>query len=378
MVSYIQEYQTLKNKFNLDHDEIILDETLITIRNFTFETNAAIPATGTESEDNFIAENNRFRYPVITPVKHSKDVIILLHGLNERTWHKHLTGARFLAEKSGRPVLLFPLSFHINRGLPEWIDPRKMAGALEERKKKYPGIREASVVNLALSERLTECPERFFHSGLQSAMDLIKLMNEIRAGEHPLFEKGTRISIFAYSISCMMLQSLIISNPGNVLKDTKIVLFAGGSVFSQVQGISRFIMDSVAFETIKKYYTQIVIRKNSFLNNLQPGIIEQSYGNAFRAIVLPDFLRRIRMKAFKEFSDRILILALREDKIMPINGIREAFGPRFLKSRNSKIIHFPYAYSHENPFPVLYEQLDKLVGEGFRSVYEPALQFLSD
>lgn len=376
MAGYIQSYQSLANKFNLEQDQIVLEDSSITIHNFTFETNAKIVATDSESADNFIEQNNRFRYPVLTSSKQAKDVIILLHGLNERTWHKHLTGARYLAEQSGKAVLMFPLSFHINRGLPEWINPRKMAGALEMRKKNNPGLVEASVVNLALSERLTVCPERFFHAGLQSTMDLIRLMDQIRNGEHPLFEKGTRIQIFAYSISCMLIQSLIISNPNNILKDTKIVLFAGGSLFSKMQGISKFIMDSVAFDTIKKHYTQAVLYKKEFLKNLQPGQVEYHFADAFRSVVLPDFLRKVRMKAFHDFSDQMMVLALKEDRIMPINGIREAFGANFLKSTHSKILHFPYAYTHENPFPVLYERLDKQVDDAFHSVYESALEFL--
>ncbi len=36
-----------------------------------------------------------------------------------------------LAEKTGNPVILFPLSYHINRGLPEWTDIHRMAGPLE-------------------------------------------------------------------------------------------------------------------------------------------------------------------------------------------------------------------------------------------------------
>lgn len=376
MAGYIQAYQSLVSKFNLDQDQIILEDSLLTIHNFTFETNAKIVATDSESVDNLIEQNNRFRYPVLTSSSQSKDVIILLHGLNERTWHKHLTGARYLAEQSGKAVLMFPLSYHINRGLPDWINPRKMAGALEKRKNSHPGIREASVVNLALSERLTVCPERFFHAGLQSTMDLIRLMDQIRNGEHPLFEKGTRIQIFAYSISCMLIQSLIISNPNNILKDTKIVLFAGGSIFSKMQGISKFIMDNVAFDIIKKHYTQAVLYKKDFLKNLQPGQIEYQFADAFRSIVLPDFLRRVRMTAFRNFSDQLMVLALREDKIMPINGIREAFGSNFLKSAHSKILHFPYDYTHENPFPVLYERLDEQVDDAFHSVYESALKFL--
>ena len=102
-----------------------------------------------------------------------------------------------LCEKTGQAVILFPLSFHINRGLPEWSDKKKMAGLVESRRKQYPGLKESSIVNLALSERLTHYPERFFFPGLQSTMDLIRLIKQIQQGEHSLFQKNTRLNLFA-------------------------------------------------------------------------------------------------------------------------------------------------------------------------------------
>jgi hypothetical protein len=55
----------------------------------------------------------------------------------------------------------------------------------------------SSVVNVALSRRLTLQPERFFFSGHQVAGDLIKLMDSITNGQHPLFDKGTTIDYFS-------------------------------------------------------------------------------------------------------------------------------------------------------------------------------------
>ncbi len=84
-------------------------------------------------EKNLIPQNFEFRYPVIIPHPGStyRKAIFYLHGLNERNWLKHLPGAMLLAEKTGNPVILFPLSYHINRGLPEWTDIHKMSGPLE-------------------------------------------------------------------------------------------------------------------------------------------------------------------------------------------------------------------------------------------------------
>ena len=61
----------------------------------------------------------------------------MLHGLNERKWDKYLAWAHYLAEETGKPVIIFPTSFHINRSLPEWLNPRLMNTRAEFRRKNY-------------------------------------------------------------------------------------------------------------------------------------------------------------------------------------------------------------------------------------------------
>lgn len=379
-MNFIENYQQLKGIFDLSQDEIKIPESESKIINQVFYSSAGVSDIfAGQSEDEQIMENVRFRYPVIMPEgsKKARQVIILLHGLNERTWHKHLNGARMLSERTGKAVLMFPLSYHINRGLPEWTDNRKMAGLLEIRKRNYSGVQDASVVNLALSERLTENPLRFYSSGQQSIQDLIRLMKQIKKGEHPLFEAGTSTDIFAYSISCMLVQALMISNPGGILDKSKIVFFAGGSLFSGMKGISRFIMDSVAFKTILRFYTDAVTKKTGFLNDLQTPGIEGNYGRAFRSLIIPGMFAKEREQAMAGFSKNLMVIAMQNDRIMPVAGIREATGEQFFRSNHFKIVHFPYDYTHENPFPVLYNKINQQVENAFMSVYEPALNFYS-
>ncbi|MFO7369865.1 MAG: DUF6051 family protein [Bacteroidales bacterium] len=379
-MNFIENYQQLKGIFNLNQDEIKIPESELRIINQEFHSSAIVPAAITgHVEDLQIKENVHFRYPVIMPdgKKKAARVIILLHGLNERSWHKHLTGARMLSERTGRAVLMFPLSYHINRGLPEWTDNRKMAGLLEARKRNFSHIQEASVVNLALSERLTEYPQRFYFSGLQSIKDLISLLRQIKKGDHPLFENGTSTDIFAYSISCMLVQALMISNPEGILDKSKIVFFAGGSLFSGMKGVSKYIMDSLAFKTILRFYTDAVTKKSGFLNQLQSGGIERSFGDAFRSLIIPGLYAREREKAMAGFSKNLMVIAMQNDRIMPVEGIREATGEHFFRSGQFKLVHFPYDYTHENPFPVLYNKINQQVENAFMSVYKPALEFYS-
>jgi hypothetical protein len=300
--------------------------------------------------------------------------------LNERNWDKHLAGAKRLSEKTGRAVIMFPLSFHINRGLPEWSDTRKMAALVAIRKQKFPGVRESSIVNLALSERLTQYPQRFFTSGMQSAMDLLTLLKQIRKGDHPLFEAHTEIDIFAYSISCMLLQTLMISNENEVLRECKIVFFAGGSLFSHLQGVSKFIMDNVAFERIQGFYRSLADGVTGFPGDeeLQYGLMEHNFGKAFRSVLTPEIRKSDREKRLAGFSSSLMVIALRDDRIIPVEGIRLALGEKFCRSGQFGIVHFPYPYIHENPFPVLYRRIEEQVEQSFRMVYDRAIQFFTE
>jgi hypothetical protein len=377
-MKFIDQYQQLKALFDLDQDKILIPDGKILIRNIEFQSRVNLQSSfAGQIEDSHISENIRFRYPVLMPEGKTKnnEAIIFLHGLNERTWHKHLAGAKFLAEKTGKAVILFPLSYHINRGLPEWTDVRKMGRLLEIRKQKYPHVKEASLANLALSERLTEYPQRFFISGLQSTMDLISLLKEIQRGEHPFFEADTKTDLFAYSISCMLLESLMISNPDSILSRSKIVFFAGGSLFSYMQGVSRYIMDSVAFDSIRRFYFDVVKKKITFIKEFQFLMMEHSFGRSFRSLIVPGILKKEREKKMADFNNNLMVIAMRDDKIMPLEGIQQTTGEKFFRSQRFKIVHFPYSYTHENPFPVLYKKIDEQVEHAFRSVFNPALTF---
>jgi hypothetical protein len=382
-MKYTEQYQQLKDLYRPDADEISIPGSPVRILNFEFQSMPEMPSgLMGYNEDRSITENIQFRYPVfVTDGKiSSRKAIVFLHGLNERNWHKHLNGAKRLSEKTGKAVIMFPLSFHINRGMPEWSDSRKMARLLETRKKKYPGVRESSIANLALSERLTQYPQRFFTSGMQSAMDLVTLLKQIRRGDHPLFEAHTEIDIFAYSISCMLLQTLMISDENEVLRGCRIVFFVGGSLFSHLQGVSKFIMDSVAFETIRKFYTGLAEKETGFSGDreLQYCMMEHNFGKAFRAVLSPDILKNKRENKLAAFNSSLMVIAMRDDRIIPVEGIKLAMGEKFCRSGQFSVVHFPYPYIHENPFPVLYRKIEEQVEQSFRMVYDRAIQFYAD
>jgi hypothetical protein len=53
------------------------------------------------------------------------------------------------------------------------MDPHQMNRLVEERKSKFPNIEASAFINLALSERLTQSPERFFSCRLQTHLRLV-------------------------------------------------------------------------------------------------------------------------------------------------------------------------------------------------------------
>jgi hypothetical protein len=114
------------------------------------------------------------------------------------------------------------------------------------------------------------------------------------------------------------------------------------------------------------------------LNRLQSGGIERSFGDAFRSLIIPGLYAREREQTMAGFSKNLMVIAMQNDRIMPVEGIREATGERFFRSGQFKLVHFPYEYTHENPFPVLYNKINQQVEKAFLSVYEPALEFYSD
>jgi hypothetical protein len=380
-MEYYECYQKLKNIFNLSSDVIHIPDSDMIIRNFDFNSEEMDEELWSDEivEKRLITENFEFRYPVIIPHPESlhNKAIFFLHGLNERNWLKHLPGAMLLAEKTGNPVLLFPLSYHINRGLPEWTDVHRMSGPLEFRRKTYTHLQKASVINLSLSERLTENPLRFFTSGYQSARDLLKLKKQISEGSHPLFQKGTRTDIFAYSISCMMMQVLMLSNPEDFLPDTKIAFFAGGSLFSYMNGVSKYIMDNVAFAGIWRYYRDMMSKASPTVA-IKSWFEKNRFGRAFTWMLGYGQFDKEREKSFQSYHSNLLVMALKNDSVIPLKGINLAFGEKFSLSGRIRVVDFAYPCIHENPFPVLCQKINPEVDQAFRSVFLPVAEFFNN
>jgi hypothetical protein len=334
------------------------------------------PAKFCASKDNRIEENKSFPYVIFNPEGRTKNdkAIVLLHGLNERTWEKYLTWAEYLVKTTDKPVILFPIAFHMNRTPQSWCNPRATLPLVSERRKEAENVPNSTFANVALSSRLACHPLRFYASGRESAYNLYQLTSEIKNGQHPLFADDTSVNIFAYSIGAMLSQVLFLSNPHKIFDNTKLFMFCGGSLFSDMNGSAKDIMDEKAFETIWNYYYNDFIKREEVPSSFPDDSVEKG----FRALIRTDKLKKFRETFFTQASNRVQAVSLKKDVVMPTKGIINALGKK-LSSKNLVELDFPYSYSHQIPFPFHIESSKTdptLIQQSFDSVFNRAAGFL--
>ena len=371
MMNYKERYITLNTGFSQGVD-CHVDETGIDIRFFRFNSHSNDEKGGTmQNNDNNITENFSFEYPVFLPSGKSehKKAILLLHGLNERNWSKYLPWAEFLCQHTGKPVILFPIAFHINRAPMTWSNPRSLISLLNFRKEKYTDDRTISYANVALSDRISQNPERFYLSGRQTWADLTVLFEEIKTGRHPLFGEDTGIDIFAYSIGAFLSQIALMANEKSLLSDSRLFMFCGGSIFRSMFGISRSILDKPAFETLQQYYVY------HFGNEDVPVWEHDNAFNAFRQMIVPERFRTERENIFSRLKNKIRGIALTKDIVIPYHGVLEALGRKNAES-TIELLDFPFPYTHENPFPHKSDDTTSL-NNAFNHVFSRAAEFLA-
>lgn len=377
-MGYTIRHQLLQNLFALDKSMVKIPDSSTIIRNLEYTSTFPSPkqeqvdfSSSFSGEDAQIHENWNFIYPVFSPNdKKNNRAIILLHGLNERDWTKYLTWAEYLVQHTQRTVILFPLAFHMNRGKKEWSDPRTMNKLAITRKNSYEQVVRLSFANVALSNRLTEDPMRFYRAGLQSAHDLLQLLNQIKQGEHPLLERNTHVNFMGYSIGAFLTQIMFMANPCNFFKDSKAALFCGGTTFNNMVGTSKLIMDDLAYKNLLRFYLEQF--ENSPITELKNHLSQRLNAviQSFKAMIpLPSF-SFLKERSFAQIAKKITTFALLKDEVMPAKDIRET-----LRDKRGKIkfrvmfTDFPYAYTHENPFPVFNTEKSELVDKSFDMVF---------
>jgi hypothetical protein len=325
--------------------------------------------------DDEISMNYSFDYLIAEPddSKRAKDeklksFIFLFHGLNERSWEKYISWAEALVNKTGRAVILFPLAFHINRAPVEWSNPRLMNPLINEAGKNKKKHFNLSFVNFALSSRIKSDPYRFYLSGKQTIYNICQLLLQIDNGEHPLIESNAKFDIFAYSIGAFMSQVMIQANPMNRFGNSKLFMFCGGSVFCKMNGNSKLIMDKESFLILNRYY------KREFLGLFKKQDKIDSIDRAFISMIGTRTFKKERKSFYLVSQERVRIVALKQDKVIPIKGIKKALGRVWEVCLEE--MDFTYKYSHEAPFPLNIKEKDSRE-YWFNEVFTRASEFLS-
>lgn len=345
-----------------------------------------VPAPGLVGQildrcDAEIAENREFRYHTFVPAGGGlvREVILFFHGFNEKYWHKYLPWAWELVARTGKGVVLFPISFHMNRAPMAWSDRRLMHRVCEERKARYPAIIGSTLSNAAISTRLQACPQRFFWSGLQSYHDVRQLLAEFAAGGHPLIAPDATYDFFAYSIGCLLAQILLMTDPSGIFARSRLCLFCGGVVLNRMSPVSRFILDSecnVALYSYAVEHLESHLRTNERLRHLLGEAHPE--GIRFRSMLNYNLLRREREAELRRLGPRLLAIALEGDLVIPAHEVRNTLqgANRDLPAR-VEILDFPYPYRHEDPFPAV-ESLRQPVDAAAAAMYRLAAEFLGD
>jgi hypothetical protein len=372
---YFEQYSALSNMFKLGKNTQTPDKkTAILFYPFDsmFDSEEDKYASNLFQTDKSIQENNHFVYPVFVPdaKKQYDKVILMLHGLNERTWDKYLPWADYLCRMLNRPVILFPLAFHVNRSPQIWSNPREMMRIVELRRYKNGEDCWSSFANAALSERITEKPLRFYRSGRQSYSDISAVFEKLKNGGHPLFKENCTIAIFAYSIGAFLSQILLMSNPKNLFTGTKLFMFCGGSIFNSMYGCSKSIMDKNAYKKMMDYYSNDFEQKNSQHYPIDIAL------DAFISMISADRNYEKRTRSFENLSADIAGIALEKDIVIPYKGINEALGSNLAKNI-VRLMDFPFEYSHEIPFPINAKTDKQEVNNAFETVFGTAAGFFS-
>lgn len=329
-------------------------------------------------KDIFVEENRKFNYQIIKPkgVNKVKKVVLLLHGFNERDWSKYLPWAKAISDGTESAVVLFPIAFHMQRIPKEWSDTREMFKLSEKRKKKFPDIKNSSLTNVAVSMRLHAMPHRVIWSGLQTYNDILQLITNIKKGNNKHIDKKAHFDIFSFSVGGFLAQILKFANYNNYFEGSKICLFCSGATFNHQAPVSKFILDSKTDAALHAYLIENfdeTLEKDSVLRHYIKG--DNLAGKIFYTMIDYDKEREYREKLLKKHQHQIYAISLTKDDIVPpfeiLNNLKGA--NRDIDIRIDEL-DFDYEYIHENPFPVMAVDSEK-VDESFEMMFEKVCEF---
>lgn len=333
IMGYTQQEKEFSSLFRGGLDEGLVTGTGIRIISELFRSSSGYSysdATNVSSVFRFLfrsgeleVSNGDFRYYLLIPDGSAgRGAIILLHGLNERSWSKYMQWGMRLASDTGRPVVLFPSAYHMNRSPRSWIDRHLMTPLVAARTSMLPDTQLSTFVNVALSTRMSSSPQRFLLSGYQTLKDVHSLIGTISEGSHPDLPGGGPVDIFAYSIGALAAQVMMLSKPSLLPAETRTLLFCGGSAFGMMNGTSKLIMDSRAFERLVTFYLEWPDSRTARDGDIFMKVLDGTpEGEAFFAMTSLNRLKERSGTPFRNTEGRLKAITFAGDKVIPAGAV---------------------------------------------------------
>jgi predicted esterase len=296
--------------------------------------------------DEQVSENLTFRCPLVRKQPSSNEpakcerVTILLHGLNEYSYHKYIPWACQIALNTEMPFLLFPLTFSITRACREWGN---IKGDIRVSRQ---NIYNAGPFNAIISERLQARPERFFWGAVQSYWDLVNFVREIRDNENAHIAPDARIDFLGFSSGGYLALALLLANPENLFNTSRACLFSTCVEMRSLGPGSPYIVDSDTERALQNIYVENITtlpneRMAHWFEEHPEGYWLRTFGG-----FPPE--RQPRVEGLQKIALRLLAVANNKDRVMPPGAMLDALQG---DERSTKV---PFVYLnlgiHENPF----------------------------
>ena len=154
-------------------------------------------------------------------------------------------------------------------------------------------------------------------------------------------------------------------------------MFCGGGTFDSMYGISKYIMDEKAYESVMSLNSGKKLRQmgRNFVGAPKSMRFRQNW-DAIGLMMNDGERRSERERLFAHNAHNIYAIALEGDKVMPFKKIiRTLKGRRGDIPTRVEVIDFPFEYSHEIPFPTSEEKQMPLVNRAFNLVFNNIVNF---
>jgi len=323
--------------------------------------------------------NKHFDYYILkrADVKKANETLIFFHGLNEKKWDKYLPWAYELAQKTKKAVILFPISFHMNRAEPIWSDRKQMIEVANFRKNKFPENTNFSFVNAAISSRLEAHPQRIFWSGFQTYSDIIEVIKDIRSDKIGSISADTTFDLFGYSIGSFLSMILKMADPEGIFRDSKLFCFCGGMTIDRMFPISKYIMDARAAIKMQSVFAELL--SSDFKSDKRLGHFQDVKAHPkeswFKMMLRYNYFQKEREERIRELQNQIKVYVLEKDEVAPpIEALNTVKGGYRSINVDVEIQDYPFEYSHMTPFP-LTNKNKKEVTAAFHHFIDSACRF---